>query len=59
MDGNKIKCPCTKKCLNRPYQEVEVVKLHLAKFGFIPDYRLWVRHSETVIGSTSLGMIQT
>ncbi|KAL4590590.1 hypothetical protein LXL04_003524 [Taraxacum kok-saghyz] len=60
-DGNKIKCPCT-KCLNKPYADVEVVKYHLARYGFMPNYHLWDRHGETsvrstsTVGSTSLGM---
>ena len=58
MDGDKIKCPC-KKCLNRAFQEVEVAKFHLSKFGFIPNYYLWNKHGETSIGSTSFGMDDT
>ncbi|KAL4582967.1 hypothetical protein LXL04_007530 [Taraxacum kok-saghyz] len=52
MDGNKIKCPCT-KCLNRPYVEVEVMKFHLAKFGFMLNYHVWDRHGETSVRSSS------
>ncbi|KAL4555590.1 hypothetical protein LXL04_038213 [Taraxacum kok-saghyz] len=63
MDGNKIKCLCT-KCLNKPYADVEVVKYHLARFGFMQNYHLWDRHGETsvrstsTVGSTSLGLLR-
>ncbi|KAL4555261.1 hypothetical protein LXL04_037876 [Taraxacum kok-saghyz] len=44
MDGNKIKCPCT-KCLNKPYADVEVVKHGETSVC-----------STSTVGSTSLGM---
>lgn len=52
MDGNKIKCPCI-KCDNVPYEEVDMVKYHLAKYGFKSNYHLWDRHGETSVRSTS------
>ncbi|CAH9117021.1 unnamed protein product [Cuscuta epithymum] len=47
MDGNKIRCPCT-KCHNRQYQEVDTLKLHLVKHGFVPNYFFWNRQGETL-----------
>ena len=39
MDGNKIKCPCTlTKFQNRSYHQIDTVKYHLMKNGFIPRY---------------------
>ena len=52
MDGNKIKCLC-RKCKNIPYEKVEVVKFHLARYGFKPNYHLWDRHGEASVHSTS------
>lgn len=44
-DMTKIRCPCT-KCHNRKFQEVEEVRIHLFRKGFIPDYYEWNRHGE-------------
>ncbi|XP_024964686.1 uncharacterized protein LOC112504965 [Cynara cardunculus var. scolymus] len=41
-----IRCPCS-KCRNEAYREREDVKLHLLKFGFMPDYTIWWGHGET------------
>ena len=47
MDGNKIKCPCTlTKCRNRSYHQIDTVKYHLMKNGFIPGYYVWARQGE-------------
>ena len=47
MDGNKIKYPCTlTKCLNHSYHQIDTVKYHLMKNGFIPGYYVWARHEE-------------
>ena len=44
MDGNKIKCPCTlTKCRNRSYHQIDTVKYHLMKNGFILGYYVWAR----------------
>ncbi|KAL4585518.1 hypothetical protein LXL04_010139 [Taraxacum kok-saghyz] len=48
--------------LTNPYADIEVVKYHLARYGFMPNYHLWDRHGETsvrstsTVGSTSLGI---
>ena len=47
MDGKKIKCPCTlTKCRNRSYHQIDIVKYHLMKNGFIPGYYVWARQGE-------------
>ena len=41
MDGTKIRCPCNdRKCQNRSFQELDIVRFHLAKNGFVRDYYL-------------------
>ena len=38
MDENKIRCPCNdRKCQNRVYHDLDTVKFHVAKYGFVPD----------------------
>ena len=37
MQSNKIRCPCKVSHL-RKFREIKVVKLHLVKKGFVPDY---------------------
>ena len=39
MDGTKIRCPCNdRKCQNQIFQELDTVRFHLAKNGFVRDY---------------------
>lgn len=49
--GGKIRCPCS-KCRNRWFIDVDNVKLHLCKKGFLPDYYQWHCHGEPYIFST-------
>ncbi|CAI9296941.1 unnamed protein product [Lactuca saligna] len=58
MDGDKIKCPCT-KCNNKAYEAFDEAKYHLYKFGFVPNYGFWDKHGETSLDSISLGMNDT
>lgn len=53
MDGDKVRCPC-KNCHNKVYQEVDIAKFHLCKYGFVPNYTFWDRQGETSIANTSL-----
>ena len=47
MEGNKIKCPCTlTKCQNRSYHQIDTIKYHLMKNGFILGYYVWARQGE-------------
>ena len=47
IDSNEIKCPCTlAKCRNRSYHQIDTVKYHLIKNGFIPGYYVWARQGE-------------
>ena len=41
----KLKCPCN-KCWNVPYLDEDMVKLHLYKNGFRPNYYQWTYHGE-------------
>lgn len=45
MDGDKIKCPC-KRCDNKPYKEIDEVRFHISKYGFVRDYHIWRYHGE-------------
>jgi hypothetical protein len=42
-----VKCPCS-RCRNTLRQDKMTLTLHLCKFGFIPDYEVWMHHGETV-----------
>lgn len=41
----RIRCPCS-KCRNLHYRERDEVRLHLMKYGFMPDYTIWWAHGE-------------
>ena len=41
----KLRCP-RKKCKCRQYHEVDDVKVHLCKKGFMPNYYYWTNHGE-------------
>ena len=48
MDGDKIKCPYNfRKCQNRSFYDVNTVRFHLLKYGFVSDYHDWILHGET------------
>ena len=50
MDRTKIRCPCNdRKCHNRSFQELDTVRFHLAKNGFVRDYYVWYKHGEIVV----------
>ncbi|KAL4580504.1 hypothetical protein LXL04_016700 [Taraxacum kok-saghyz] len=51
MDEGRIKCPC-KNYRNRPFLDVDVVKLHLYKAGFVQNYKSWDRQGETLLDNT-------
>ena len=45
--GTAIRCPCTLvKCQNKKFLNVETVKVHLYRNGFVPDYYVWIYHGE-------------
>ncbi|KAL6550610.1 hypothetical protein OROMI_021098 [Orobanche minor] len=46
MDKERIKCPC-KKCDNIPYRDIEVVRYHISKNGFVKNYQIWRYQGET------------
>lgn len=41
----QIRCPCA-KCKNRKIDIFDVVKTHIYKHGFLPDYYEWTSHGE-------------
>ena len=45
MSVDKIKCPC-RKCKNIPFQTPSTVRLHVAKKGFVHNYRVWIYQGE-------------
>nr|AAT40536.2 PttA2 protein, putative [Solanum demissum] len=45
MSGDEVRCPC-KKCHNIKYTDVETVKLHLFRFGFVENYFVWTYQGE-------------
>lgn len=48
MDGPRIRCPCNlHKCQNKAYRDVEIVKVHLCRKGFVAEYEVLNCHSET------------
>ncbi|XP_073138901.1 uncharacterized protein [Henckelia pumila] len=50
MCGQTMRCPCNhRKCRNRAYHDEDEVKLHLCRYGFVPDYYRWHHHGETYI----------
>ncbi|XP_019171208.1 PREDICTED: uncharacterized protein LOC109166774 [Ipomoea nil] len=53
MDGTKIRCPC-KRCRHISFEEAEMVRFHLCKFGFVPNYFEWNRHGEMSHNQTSM-----
>ncbi|OIT18989.1 hypothetical protein A4A49_54464, partial [Nicotiana attenuata] len=45
MSGENVRCPC-KKCCNIIYIDVQTVRLHLIKFGFVENYSVWKYQGE-------------
>ncbi|KAF7841448.1 WEB family protein [Senna tora] len=43
--NGQIRCPCL-RCDNRKFIDVEIVKDHLYRHGFVPDYYQWIWHGE-------------
>ena len=50
----RLKCPCT-KCRNKPYLNVDTVKLHLYQRGFVANYYMWVHHREPFLEDKGAG----
>ena len=45
--GTVIRCPCPLvKCQNKKFLNVETVKVHLCRNGFVADYYVWIYHGE-------------
>ncbi|CAH9094712.1 unnamed protein product [Cuscuta europaea] len=45
MDGDKIRCPCT-KCKNLKFKDSDDVAWDLYKKGFVDNYYNWTAHGE-------------
>ncbi|CAH9097982.1 unnamed protein product [Cuscuta europaea] len=45
MDGDKIRCPCT-KCKNLQFKDVDQVVWDLYEKGFVANYYNWTSHGE-------------
>ena len=55
MDGTKIRCPRNdRKCHNKSFQELEAMRFHLAKNGFVRDYYVGIN-----IGKQLCNKLQT
>ncbi|KAH0773623.1 hypothetical protein KY290_010760 [Solanum tuberosum] len=55
LSGDKVSCPC-KKCHNFRFMDVEIVKHHLYKTGFVDNYFVWKHQGEKdVINEISSG----
>lgn len=47
MNGELIWCPCNRfRCQNRSFQDESIVRYHLIKFRFVPNYQDWYLHGE-------------
>ncbi|XP_074318190.1 uncharacterized protein LOC141654985 [Silene latifolia] len=53
-----LKCPCS-NCWNKPYMEVDSVKLHLYKNGYRDNYSCWSCHGETYIEAQSSSAVRS
>jgi hypothetical protein len=40
-----VRCPCS-KCRNIYFLDMRTMSIYLCKNGYIPDYEMWVHHSE-------------
>ncbi|XP_054817658.1 uncharacterized protein LOC129317338 [Prosopis cineraria] len=45
VSNGQIRCPCS-KCDNKKFLEYEIVKVHLYRHGFVPNYDPWSYHGE-------------
>jgi len=43
VSNYKIRCPCS-RCQNMKFLNLDDVKIHLYKYGFVPDYYQWISH---------------
>jgi hypothetical protein len=46
-NGNDVRCPCS-RCRICHCQTRKVLSSHLIKYGFMPNYEVWVYHGETL-----------
>jgi len=47
VNERQLKCPCIKCECTRIF-DVQTIKLHLYKHGFMPDYFIWIDHGEAI-----------
>ena len=54
MDGDKIKWPCNNlKCQNMSFRDVNTARYHVAKYGFVPNYFVWIYQGESTMAMDS------
>jgi hypothetical protein len=46
-NGNDVRCPCS-RCRICHCQTRKVLSSHLIKYGFMPNYKVWVYHGEVL-----------
>ena len=50
MDGDKIKCLCNnRKCQNMSFYDVNIVRYHVANYGFVSNYFVWIYQGESTM----------
>jgi len=47
VNERQLKCSCN-KCKCTTIYNVQTIKLHLYKHGFMPDYFIWIDHKEAI-----------
>jgi len=54
VEDETIKCPCV-RCRNCVRNKRFTVEMHLCRFGFKEDYKIWTAHGEGLIDSSIEG----
>ena len=54
-DRGLIKCPCN-RCVNNDKHQLDVLKNHIFRYGFMVSYNVWIYHGEHVNVTVSLNM---
>lgn len=50
VEGDAIKCPCA-MCRNCVRHKRFTIEIHLCRFGFKDDYKIWTSHGEGLVNS--------
>ncbi|XP_061348406.1 uncharacterized protein LOC133293820 [Gastrolobium bilobum] len=46
ISAHKLRCPC-RKCKCKEFHNPDTLRVHLCKYGFMPDYYCWTSHGES------------